>query len=157
MPYLVASELTTVLPAGVSIGTNTAPLTLGEVGSIIAEISAELDGAAAGAGYTVPVSSVATQAYTQMQSWTKQGAGARVLNIIFPNVSGGPGSRTTLAAEYAAAYRDALKALRRGEMPLVGADHDAGEGARELARSYATSETTATAGVDPVFNVDTVF
>lgn len=38
MGYIGAEELTLILPAGVSIGTNTSPFTLGEVGSVITEI-----------------------------------------------------------------------------------------------------------------------
>lgn len=154
--YIGASELSLILPANVSIGTNTQPLTLGEVASVIVEVSAELDSAAAAAGYAVPVSTAATSAYAQMQRWCKQGAGAAVLGIIFPNL-GGPGARSSLADDYRTAYRDALKALRKGEMPLIGASPGAAGEGRELPRSYSTSNPTATAGVLPTLDLDSVF
>jgi len=154
--YLAATELTLLLPAGPSIGTNTAPLTLGETGSIIAEISAELDGAAAKAGYAVPVSSTATSAFAQMQHWCRLGAGAQVLGIIYPNL-GGPGGQVTLAKTYQDAYQAALAMLRKGDVILVGAAEDAtGEG-REFPRSYSTSNPAATVGVLPTIDMDRIW
>lgn len=153
MPYLAATELTLLLPAGPSIGASTKPLTLGETGSIIAEISAELDGAAAKSGYAVPIPSSVEQAWGQMQHWTRMGAGAQVLGIIFPNL-GGPGGQATLAKTYREAYDAALKMLRKGEVVLVGAPEDTtGEG-RELPRSYSTSNPMATVGVEPTIDMD---
>jgi len=151
--YLQASELTLLLPAGPSIGANTAPLTLGETGSIIAEISAELDGAAAKAGYVVPVSSAATSAFAQMQHWCRLGAGAQVLGIIYPNL-GGPGGQVTLASSYQAAYQAALAMLRKGDVLLVGAPEDTTGAGREFPRSYSTSNPTATVGVSPTIDMD---
>ena len=152
-PYVSATELTLILPPNVSIGTNTSPLALGEVGSMIAEISAELDAAAAGAGYGVPIPTGATMAWSQMQRYTKQGAAAQVLKTIFPNL-GGPGGKANLADDYWAAYQAALKAIRKGEIVFVGAGADAGGGGRELPRSYSTSNSGATAGVPPTFDMD---
>lgn len=154
--YLAATELSLLLPAGPSIGASTMPLTLGETGSVIAEISAELNGAAAKAGYAVPISSTATAAWAQMQHWTRMGAGAQVLGIIFPNL-GGPGGQTTLAKTYREAYDAALKMLRKGEVVLVGAAEDATGQGRELPRSYSTSNPAATVGVAPAIDMDSIF
>jgi hypothetical protein len=155
--YLAATELSLLLPAGPSIGASTAPLTLGETGSIIAEIEAELDGAAAKAGYAVPVSSVATSAYAQMQLWTRLGAGAQVLGIIYPNLGRGGGGAMPLAQTYREAYEAALKMLRKGEIVLVGAGEDTSGAGRELPRSYSTSNPAATVGVEPQIDMDRVF
>lgn len=154
--YLAATELTALLPGGPTIGASTRPLMLGEVGSVIAQISGELDGAAAKAGYAVPISSTATVAFAQMQHWTHMGAGAQVLAIIFPNM-GGPGGRAAIADVYRKAYEDALKALRKGETALVGAAEDTAGGARELPRSYSESNPAATVGVIPTIDMDRVF
>lgn len=154
MAYIGATELTLVLPAGISIGTNTSPLTLGEVASVIVEISAELDAAAAARGYVVPVGTSATSAYAQMQRWAKLGAGAQILGVLFPNLPGQTGGRTTLASEYRQSYQDALKALRKGDIPLVGATEDATSTVRELPRSYSSSNPVATVGVEPTIDMD---
>jgi len=151
--YLAASELALLLPAGPSLGASTMPLTLGETGSVIAEISAELDGAAAKAGYAVPISSTATSAFAQLQHWCRLGAGAQVLGIIYPNL-GGPGGQLTLASTYRAAYEQALKMLRKGEVVLVGAGTDTSGEGRELPRSYSTSNPVATVGVLPTIDMD---
>lgn len=151
--YLAASELTGQLPAGPSIGASTMPLRLDETATIIAEIAAELNGAAAKAGYAVPISSTATAAFAQMQLWTRYGAGAQVLSIFFPNL-GGPGGQTTLAKTYREAYDAALKMLRKGEVVLIGASEDTSGAGRELPRSYSTSNPTATVGVEPTIDMD---
>lgn len=149
MPYVGATELTLILPQNITIDASSTPLSLGEVATILSEVQAELDSAAAAAGYALPIATGATTAYAQMQRWTKLGGAAQVLGIIFPNM-GGPGSRVTLAADYAAAYRDALKALRSGMVPLIGATLDPSETVRELPRSYETSNTASV----PVLVVD---
>lgn len=154
--YLTAAELVHLLPAGPTIGDSTRPLTIGEVGTIIYEISAELDGAAAIAGYTVPVTPTTAPGWAQMQHWTRLGAGAQVLGIIYPNL-GGPGGQSSLAKTYQDAYAAALRALRKSEIVLVGAAEDTtGEG-RELPRSYSTSNPTATVGVTPTIDMDSEF
>lgn len=140
MPYIGATELSLILPAHVSIGTNTDPLTLGEVGSIIAEVSGRLDGVAAAAGYSVPIASTATVAYAAVQGVVKDGVAARILSILFPNM--GPGSKAGLSTDYRAAYDDAIKAIRAGEFTLVGAGRDTGETSRALPRSYGTSNSS---------------
>lgn len=161
MGYIGATELTLILPAGVSIGTNTSPFTVGEVASVIVEVSAELDAAAAAAGYAVPISPPASGGpsigYAQMQSITKKGVGAVVLRAIFPNLPGAPGGKTSLADTYAASYEAALKMIRKGELPIVGAGSSTGGDGRELPRSYSTSNPAATAGVLPTIDLDSVF
>lgn len=125
--YLGATELTVVLPAGVSIGTNTSPLTLDEVGSMIFEVESEIDGFAAAAGYAVPIATGATYGFAAMKQAIKQGAAAAVLNVLFPTM-GGPGDKTSSAATYRQAYQDFKKALAAGTLTLVGAAA-AGDGA----------------------------
>ena len=156
MPYITASELTVALPQNITITPTSLPLTQGEVGSLIAEVCAELDSAAAAAGYAVPIDPTATVAYAQMQRWTRQGAGAAVLGVLFPNM-GGPGGQTTLADQYRAAYQAALLALRKGDLPLVGAGEDTGSGGRELPRSFSTSNPGASTGIAPHVTLDTVY
>src|SRR4051812_12580186 len=102
MSYFGATELSLVLPAGVSIGTNTVPITLNEVATMIAEVSADLDVTAAGKGYAVPISTVATIAYMAVQQAAKQGVAARILQTLFPNMGEKSGGNN-LASEYAAA------------------------------------------------------
>jgi hypothetical protein len=154
--YLTATELIVLLPAGPSIGASTRPVNVGETGSVIAEIEAELDGAAAKAGYAVPISTSATVAFAQMQHWARMGAGAAVLDIIFPSISG-PGGGVTVADHYRQAYQDALRALRRGETVLIGAAEDPSGAGRELPRSYSTSHPGATVGVEAQIDIDRVW
>jgi hypothetical protein len=140
MVYLVASELTAMLPRQVGTITGSSfPLTIDEVGTIIARVSAELDGAAGAAGYAIPVPTTATQAYAQMQEYTEQGAGWRVLRRIFPG--GGDSASHPLASDLRDAYNATLKALREGTLILIGAGAAAGEDARELPRSFQTSNS----------------
>lgn len=144
-----AAEISLVLPANVSIGTNTAPLTLGEVASMIVEVEAELNGAAAAAGYAVPISTAASYAYALMQRHTKNGVAAQALSVIFPNM-GGPGAKSTSASEYRKAYEDFVKTLRQGKIALVGAGADSSGGARELPRSFEVSENVSPSPVLPI-------
>lgn len=148
MPYVSATDLVGLLPGMPTITASSTPLTMGEVGSITARISAELDGAAAAAGYAVPVSTTATTAYLQMEDANVLGAGWRVLGRIYPNL-GGPSDKMKLATEYRDAYRDFLKALRAGTAILVGAGEETGTGARELPRYTSTASA--------IMTMDTVF
>jgi hypothetical protein len=149
--YFGATEL--VLPAHVRIGTvvsDSVPITYQIVGSMIYEVCAELDGAAAAAGYAVPVVSPAsggpTVGYGQMVGLAKKGVAARVLGNIFPNLPGA-GTKVSLVDEYRKEYQDALDAIRKGELPIVGATIDVSGGGRQLPRSYSTSNGFATSGV----------
>lgn len=148
MPYIGATEVTLVLPANVSIGTNTDPLTLGEVASIIFEVEAEVNSAAAAAGYGVPVSTESPYAFALMQRTVKRGAAAAVLGIIFPNM-GGPGSRTPLASEYKDAYEATLDLIRTGHEPLIDAGAAGAGGSRELARSFEVTNSISPSAVIP--------
>jgi hypothetical protein len=96
--------------------------------------SAELDAAAAAAGYGVPIATTATGAYAQMQQAAQAGAAWLVLRDVFPNVSG-TADRSSIASEYRDAYRGFLKMLREGTVPLVGAAQDTGTSGRQLPRS----------------------
>lgn len=135
MPYLAATELTLRLPANVSIGTDTTPISIGEVGSIIGEVGARFDAVAAKSGYAIPVSSTAS-AWPMVQQIIRDGAGARVLRILF----WGPGSPPlTTAEEWEKAYEDALKAILEGELVLPGVPEEGGESIRLLPRSFSTT------------------
>lgn len=135
--YIGATEISLLLPAHVSIGTNTDPVSLGEVASMIVEISADLDLTAAGGGYIVPITPSSPVSYAAFQLATKQGVGARILGIIFPNI-GGQADKTSLGAD----YRDAYKAFKDGLAKKIFVLPDAPEsigGGRALPRSYSTS------------------
>lgn len=138
MPYIGATELSLILPANVSIGTNTVPITLDEVGSMIAEVTGRLDGALAGAGYGVPIPTTATDAYTTVQSIVKDGVGCRVMRTLFPNI-GQPKDKIALAADYCEAYKQAMADIKDGSLVLVGAPKSTDESARSLPRSYSTT------------------
>jgi hypothetical protein len=134
--YLAATELTLRLPANVSIGTNTSPLSLGEVGSIIGEVSAQFDSVAARAGYTVPIAQSATLSMPLIQQIVRDGAGARVLRILFWGTDSAP---LTTAEEWEASYKEALRLISDADMLLPGAGEEAGESGRMLPRSFSTS------------------
>lgn len=141
MAYLSATQAISLLPAAAaSITGSSVPLNLGEVDTISDRVSAELDAAAAAAGYTVPVSTGASVARLQMAQWAQYGVGWLVLRTLLPNI-GGPGDRASVAAEYRDAYQNALKMLRDGQAVLVGADIDTGSSVRQLPRSWETSHS----------------
>lgn len=141
------ADLTPMLPANVSIGTNTSPWTVAGVGSLIGEVSAEIDTAVAAAGYGLPIATTATTAYARLQNLCKMGVCWQVLKSIFPDM-GGPGDKVSLAADYRTAYVDGLDAIRAGSEPLIGAGLDASESVRLLPRSRSTSDTpTSTEGI----------
>lgn len=152
MAYVGATELSLILPAGVSIGTNTNPITLGEVATMLAEVSAQIDVTAAGKGYDVPIATGATIAYAAVQQAVKQGAGARILNTIFPNM-GGPGGKTNLAGTYEAAYEAFIKGLKDGTVALPGASMSSTSG-RALPRSRSTSGEPTGYSASPFFPID---
>lgn len=141
--YIGATEATLVLPAAVSIGTNTTPLTLGEVASAIQRHGARVNVAAAKAGYAVPISPSALDAYSMVQDAVIQGVAGWVMGIYGPNVPAGPGS--TLAGQYTKAYEDFLAQLRNGEilLPDVGRDTEG----RQLPRSFETTHVAEAASV----------
>lgn len=128
--YLAASELAITMPGGVTIGASTLPLNLAEVGSMIFEVESEIDGFAAAAGYAVPIATGATYGFAAVKQAIRQGAGAAVLNVLFPTM-GGPGDKTSLAATYRQAYQDFKKALAAGNLSLVGASQ-AGDGSGRI-------------------------
>src|SRR6266540_3057817 len=139
MAYISATELSLILPANVSIGTNTMPLNLGEVASVIAEVGARFDSAAAGAGYALPIDASAA-AYPLVQQIVKDGAACRVLRILFPALGGGPaGGPLPLAEDYCAAYAAAIAMLEAGDLALPGVGETTSEDTRLLARSWSTS------------------
>lgn len=138
MAYLVASIFTTALPRVVgTITASSTPLNLSEVATVIERISVEVDAAAAGGGYDVPVSSTATSAYAVMQNIVEEGAAWKVLRTYFPD-QGGPRDQASLAAEYRDSYLDHLKLLREGELVLIGAGQSSTQGP-VLPRSFSTT------------------
>jgi hypothetical protein len=152
--YIDASSFVLTLPAAVGTITGSSlPLTIGEVATVCEQISAELDSAAAAAGYAVPISTTATAAYGQMQLLTVRGAGCHTLRVIFPGSEAG---KMPLADTYCAAYAEALKMLRAGDYILIGAPPGPEGQGRELPRSYSTSNPLATSGVDPQATMDWV-
>lgn len=118
------------------------PLSVGAVASLLEEFSLTVDGAAAAAGYAVPVSSTATSAFAQMGQIVRHGAAWEVLRTIFPGQSG-QGDRASVADDYRIAYENAVRALRRGELALVGAASSSGDGGRVLPRSAETGSLVA--------------
>jgi hypothetical protein len=111
---------------------------------MIVEISADLDVTAAGAGYTVPIPTT-TAGYAAFQLATKQGVGARILGIIFPNL-GGAQDKTSLAADYRDAYLAFKKALIKGDVVIAGAGSST-----LLPRSFSTSyPNAAESGASPL-------
>ena len=152
MAYLSATELHSTLPKAVPTFTgSSAPLTLDDVAQILDRFSFEVDGAAAAAGYSVPILAPsdggASSAYQQVRQAVTYGAGWQVLRVLLPD-QGGPANKSSLAAEYKAAYDAAIKSIRKGETPLIGAGTSAGGAGRELPRSWWTSNSVATAALD---------
>jgi len=149
VPYIGATDISLILPAHVSIGTNTEPLTLGEIASMTVEISADLDITAAGAGYAVPISTTSTISWAAFELAAKQGVGARILGILFPNL-GGKGDKTSLAAQYRDAYENFKDRLAKGLLILPDAG-EAATGGRALPRSFSTSfPMAAESGASPL-------
>lgn len=149
--YVTASDFVLTLPVAVgSITPSSRPLNIGAVATICEQISVELDGAAAYAGYGVPIPSTATQAYSQMQLLMVRGAAAHVLNVFYPAM--GQADKSSLAGDYEKAYQAALVQLRAGQMPLIDAPF--GAKGTQLPRSFSTSNPTATSGVVPHFGMD---
>lgn len=153
MAYIGATELTTILPPAITITGSSTPLTLDEVATVCAEVSAELNAAAAQAGYDVPIATT-VEAYAQMARYAKIGVGAVVVGIYAPNVPATAGGRSTLAETYAARFEKILEQIRKGQLVLVGAGSDSGGDARELPRSYETSNPAAVrGGASPALSV----
>ena len=155
--YISATDVTVTLPAPATVGTNTVPLTLAEVATWCDEVGAEIDGAAAAAGYAVPISPSSTGAYAQVRRLAKTGVAAQILGVLAPNVPAA-GGKMSLASEYRQAYETALERLREGKLPLVGATSESGDGARELPRSFESSNVGATlGGASPMLSVHGYF
>lgn len=130
MPYWVASDLAQYLPQPVLgtplIGATSNPVNLTKFARIISLVESEVEGAAAQAGYTVPVPTTATVAFEYVANVVSAGARWQALELVMP---GNP-----TADEYKAAYHEALGAIRSGRQPLLSASRDLGEEARALPR-----------------------
>lgn len=159
MAYLSATgaELNGMLPAKLHVtATSTPDYTAAQ--SFINGISAELDSAAAKAGYVTPISSTASYAYGLMQNFVGYGAAWRVLSVMMPN-QGGPKDKVALSEQYHDAYVTALAGLRDGSISLIGAPEEGGgtNQGRLLPRSYFTSNPNASTGIIPQVGIDQVF
>jgi hypothetical protein len=153
--YLVASSwIPELMPPLPTITASSIPLNIDEVATIIGRTSLEIDAAAAQAGYAVPIASCV--GLGMIEQVCEYGAGWKVLRKFFPN-QGGPANNVSLASEYRDAYQAALAALRKGEMPIIGAAIDTSGQGRELPRSYSTSNPGATVGVEPMLDLDYEF
>lgn len=150
MPYLTGTQLAQILPGTYSAQTNP---NIAELDALVGYISAEVDGAAAAAGYVVPITPAAsggpTEGNFQLSMIVQLGAGWHALRRAFPNM-GGPGDQSSMAAEYRDAYNQKIKDLESGNLVIIGANTDtSGSGGRQLPRSYSTSNREATSGVTP--------
>ena len=138
----VPTELTALLPQpvkGVDLVTATSmPVNLTKVDTYIGMVESEVNGAAAAAGYVVPISSAASGAFGYIQMVTSYGVRWQVLEQI------NPGSPT--ADEYKLAYRRALEEIREGKQPILSA---AGGTGRSLPRSGPTTEPRIVASWNP--------
>lgn len=143
--YLSASELTSRLPAAVSIGTNTSPISLAEVASWIQAVGARVNGAAAAAGYALPISPSYGDAYAQIQEIVADGVTCRILRVLAPHVTSST-RQVSVAKDYCDAYEQAMKELRDGDLILPDAPQDTTGTGRELPRSWETSGGEATLG-----------
>lgn len=137
--YLAATEITGFLPAAYAsaVGASTVPLNLGEVGQLSVQVGALFNGAALAAGYAVPISSAYPMAFDQARLIVREGVLCRVMRQLAPNRDDAANSKA--ADPYCAAYNDAMKLLREGKLPLVGAPEDTSGEGRELPRSFETS------------------
>lgn len=145
MAYTTASEMAALLPFPITASTNP---NLTELATLCDEISARVDAAAAHAGYAVPITAPAaggaTTAYLTVADITKQGVGYHALRRAFPNLSQGTGAdKVSIATDYRDQYVQALKELRDGKLPLVGAGSDPTDTGRVLPRGRVVSRATA--------------
>jgi hypothetical protein len=143
VPYTDASALALFLPAvqGQSLLTGSSYPTLDQAATYIALISAELDGAALAAGYSVPISASSPGAWLQMTQYTLEGAGGRCLRTLLPHLSSGTNDFSNYASVLDQQYRVALNAIREGKILLVDAPRDGGS-ERPLARSNFTEDAS---------------
>jgi hypothetical protein len=158
MGYLAATELNPNLPSRFHVTASGPGPNLTEALVMINGISAELNAAAAQAGYTVPIPTTSPGAYSLLQQYTAYGAGWRVLSVQMPN-QGGPKDHEVLSSTYRDAYMSALQGLREGVIVLSDAPQDSSgtSGGRILPRSYSTSNAGATVGVVPQVSISQVF
>lgn len=127
--YWVATELAEMLPQAVIgrplIGPTSRPVSASQFERIIQLVSAEFDGAAAGAGYQVPIPSTASQAWDYARLVVGYGARWQVLEQITP------GHKT--ADEMRSAYKAAIDQIREGRQPILQAS-EPGTSGRALPR-----------------------
>lgn len=149
--YLSATELNPNLPSRLQITASTNPAIASGIVQIIAQVSAEIDSAAAEGGYAVPISPTSSpNSYSLLQQFAVYGAGWRALMVQMPN-QGGVSDKEQLSSVYRQEYDRAIAMLRAGQLVLTDAPHDTSgtAGGRILPRSYSTSNVGATVGVVP--------
>jgi hypothetical protein len=143
VPYTDASALALFLPAvqGQSILTGSSYPTLDQAATYIALISAELDGAALAAGYSVPISPSSPERVASDDAVHAR----RRRRALPPYAPAAPSSGTNDFSNYASVldqqYRVALNAIREGKILLVDAPRDGGS-ERPLARSNFTEDAS---------------
>lgn len=120
--YWAAATVVGLMPVAAGVGSNlitptSYPLDLADFQTIIDEVSAEFDQAAAKAGYSVPIPSTATSAYTSAQRIVRQGSFSEALRA-FLTID------PKRVDPYTTAYQAALKAVAGGDLPLPGAPYD---------------------------------
>ena len=132
--------------------TSTTTVTSGQVDVWIGDVEAELDSALAELGISVPVS-----APSHFLGWlTKlatEGVAATVLKSWFQD-AGGPNSEGAWAV-YERRYRDGIKAIRDGRIPVdVSESPDLGISSFELLHPDGVSAGDFGSGSDPMFSRD---
>jgi hypothetical protein len=132
-PYLTPTSVAPLIPGGLSATSNP---NLTSVGSIIWAISAEVESAAAHAGYSVPIGTSA-EAFAQLGEVVKRGVLYQAGLIRFPG--NGPGTRTGFVDDFRRDYYRALEQIRDGDAPLIGATLDTSETVQITGRSFSTS------------------
>src|SRR3990172_13413757 len=111
MAYAALSDIQGLM-AKFTIDTASKP-TAAQAGVIITQISAEIDGVIAGAGYSVPVASP-TWFVDSLKLLNAYGATAAVLESMFPERAGGNDEAAALRSYYAAQYNRGIKRLQDG-------------------------------------------
>lgn len=131
MAYTDATQVTITLPRGITVTGSSVPISLTEVTDWITGVDAEINAAAAQAGYEVPIAATSSQSFSLLQMHSRERVQADILGVLSPGLP--------TAKQYRDAYDAFIRALRKGELPLVDAPSDTDGGARELPRSNVTT------------------
>jgi hypothetical protein len=101
------------------------PVNLAKFADLIDLTEGAVHGAAAAAGYAIPIPSTATDAWEYIRGVVRDGAGYEALKMI-------PGGGVS-AAEFRAAFNRAMDEIRSGKQPILSSK-DTGETGRGLPR-----------------------